>query len=171
MTTELIHRNKTLEEKGPLSVLGVLRKIDTASVLFFLGILLAVSALEEAGLLGLVASSLNATFTGSNSIYIINILIGILSAVVDNVPLVAAAQGMYPITTMAGPFAQDGVFWQFLAYCAGTGGSAFIIGSAAGIAVMGLERMDFIWYFKRITFLAVIGYLAGAVTFMLMQVL
>jgi Na+/H+ antiporter NhaD/arsenite permease-like protein len=171
MTTEVIHRNKTLEEKGPLSVLGVLRKIDTASILFFLGILLAVSTLQEIGLLGLLASTLGTTFTGSNGLYIINIMIGILSSVVDNVPLVAAVQGMYPIATATGPFASNGIFWQFLAYCAGTGGSAFIIGSAAGIAVMGLERMDFIWYFKRITLLAVIGYLAGAATFILIHTL
>lgn len=169
--TEFIHRNKPLEEKGPLSVLGVLRKIDTASILFFLGILLAVSTLQETGILGMLASALSATFTGSHGIYVINILIGILSAVVDNVPLVAAVQGMYPITTAAGPFAQDGIFWQFLAYCAGTGGSAFIIGSAAGIAVMGLEKMDFIWYFRKITVLAMMGYLAGAAAFIVMHIL
>lgn len=171
MTTEFIHRNKTMEEKGPLSVVGVLRRIDTASILFFLGILLAVSTLEEAGLLGLLASALGRIFAGDYGIYIINIIIGVLSAIVDNVPLVAAAQGMYPLTTDGGPFTAGGSFWLFLAYCAGTGGSAFIIGSAAGIAVMGLERMDFIWYLKRMTMLAVIGFLSGAAVFVMFQTL
>ena len=171
MTTEFIHRNKTMEEKGPLSVVGVLRRIDTASILFFLGILLAVSTLEEAGLLGLLASALGRIFAGDYGIYIINIIIGVLSAIVDNVPLVAAAQGMYPLTTDGGPFTAGGSFWLFLAYCAGTGGSAFIIGSAAGIAVMGLERMDFIWYLKRMTMLAVTGFLSGAAVFVMFQTL
>jgi len=171
ITTEIIHRNKTLEEKGPLSVLGVLRKIDTASILFFLGILLAVSTLEEAGLLKALSSFLSATFTGAHGIYIIAVVVGILSAIVDNVPLVAAAQGMYPVTAEAGPFAPNGIFWLFLAYCAGTGGSAFIIGSAAGIAVMGLERMDFFWYLKKITLLAFTGYLAGASVFVLTHII
>jgi len=168
MTTEFIHRNKPLDEKGPLSVLAVLRKIDSSAILFFLGILLAVSALEVVGLLGLVAAILDRTFTGSQGIYIITMLIGALSAIVDNVPLVAAAQGMYAVTADGGLFAPGGIFWLFLAYCAGTGGSALIIGSAAGVAVMGLERMDFIWYTKKITLLAIVGYLSGAVVFILM---
>jgi len=168
MITEFIHRRKPLEEKGPLSVLAVLRKIDTASILFFLGILLAVSTLEETGLLRGAASAYDRAFTGEYSVYMINMMIGFLSAIVDNVPLVAAAQGMYPVTTGGGPFAPGGMFWLFLAYCAGTGGSALIIGSAAGIAVMGLERMDFIWYLRKITLLSITGYLAGAVVFILM---
>ncbi|MBN1545656.1 MAG: sodium:proton antiporter NhaD [Syntrophaceae bacterium] len=169
LTTEFIHRHKPLDEKGPLSVLAVLRKIDTASILFFLGILLAVSTLEEAGLLGMAASFFDKAFTGEYGIYIINMMIGLLSAVIDNVPLVAAAQGMYPVAAGSGPFAPGGLFWLFLAYCAGTGGSALIIGSAAGIAVMGLERMDFIWYLKKITLLSMAGYLSGAVVFVLMN--
>ena len=101
-------------------------------------------------------------------IFTINIVIGLLSAIVDNVPLVAAAMGMYEISA-DGVFAQDGTFWQFLAYCAGTGGSALIIGSAAGVAVMGLEKIDFIWYLKRISLLAIAGYLAGAFTYIALQ--
>lgn len=169
MTTEFMHRNKPLEEKGPLSVLFVLRRIDSSAILFFLGILLAVSALEEVGLLGLVATTLDKTFTGSHGVYIITMLIGVLSAIVDNVPLVAAAQGMYTVTFDGGPFAPGGIFWLFLAYCAGTGGSILIIGSAAGVAVMGLERMDFIWYTKKMALLAVVGYLSGAAVFILMN--
>ena len=100
-------------------------------------------------------------------VYLINIAIGLLSAIVDNVPLVAASMGMYPSpirlpTEWLGYFVQDGLFWQFLAYCAGTGGSALIIGSAAGVAVMGLEKIDFVWYLKRMSLLAIAGYLAGA---------
>jgi Na+/H+ antiporter NhaD/arsenite permease-like protein len=118
------------------------------------------------GHLGVLAEGLNDTFQGNTGIFYINILIGLLSAIVDNVPLVAAAQGMY--TEMVGDFAPSGMFWQFLAYCAGTGGSALIIGSAAGVAVMGLERIDFIWYLKKISMLAVFGYLAGAFVYILM---
>lgn len=160
--TERLHRNKISEDKQGLSVLTALRKIDTASVLFFLGILLAVSSLQSAGQLGMVADSLDGVFdtTTHAGVYGINIVIGLLSSIVDNVPLVAAAMGMYSIGD--GYFVQDGLFWEFLAYCAGTGGSALIIGSAAGVAVMGIEKIDFIWYLKRITGLAVIGYLAGA---------
>lgn len=169
LTTEVMHRNKTLETREQLLVQNVLKKIDSATILFFLGILLAVSSLQEVGVLRLAASSLNKTFTGSHGIYIINLLIGALSAIVDNVPLVAAAQGMYAVTFDGGPFAPSGIFWLFLAYCAGTGGSALIIGSAAGVAVMGLERMDFFWYFKKITLLAVAGYLSGAAVFILMN--
>lgn len=163
VTTEIIHRNKNRETKSRLSVLHVLQKIDTASVLFFLGILLAVSALQEVGHLNEVAHFLEKSI---GNIYAINVTIGMLSAVVDNVPLVAAAQGMYPISPDAGsPFAESGVFWQFLAYCAGTGGSALIIGSAAGVAVMGLEKIDFGWYMKKISLLAIAGYFAGAAVY------
>jgi Na+/H+ antiporter NhaD/arsenite permease-like protein len=163
--TEVMHNSKNKEEKHPLSVIGVLQKIDVASVLFFLGILLAVSALQEIGHLATVAKYLDNTFKGN--IYAINIIIGLLSAIVDNVPLVAAAQGMYPIAEM-GNFAENGHFWEFLAYCAGTGGSALIIGSAAGVAAMGLEKIDFGWYLKKITWLAVIGYFSGALVYYLM---
>jgi len=164
VVTEILHGKKNHEEKHSLSVIGVLQKIDVASVLFFLGILMAVAALQEVGHLNVVAEYLRQNV---GDIYIIDATIGLLSAIVDNVPLVAAAQGMYEIEE-AGDFAANGAFWQFLAYCAGTGGSALIIGSAAGVAVMGLEKIDFFWYLKKISLLALIGYLAGAVTYYLM---
>jgi Na+/H+ antiporter NhaD/arsenite permease-like protein len=164
--TEVIHRSKNKEDKSQLSVIGVLRKVDTASVLFFLGILLAVAGLQSAGHLAIMAGSLNEWFGGN--VYAINIVIGLLSSIVDNVPLVAGSMGMYEIAAV-GDFAKDGVFWQFLAFCAGTGGSALIIGSAAGVAVMGLEKIDFVWYLKKISILALIGYFAGAGTYILMQ--
>ena len=163
--TEILHSTKNKEEKHPLSVIGVLQKVDMPSVLFFLGILLAVSALQEFGHLVAVATQLDNTFNGN--IYSINVIIGLLSSIVDNVPLVAAAQGMYPIESV-GSFAADGKFWKFLAYCAGTGGSALIIGSAAGVAAMGLEKIDFGWYLKKISWLAIIGYFSGALVYFLM---
>lgn len=168
--TEIIHRSKNHEDRDQLSVIGVLRKIDAASVLFFLGILLAVASLQEIGHLITAAGWLRDTM---GDVYAINVTIGFLSAIVDNVPLVAASMGMYDIAPAAsagweGYFTQNGIFWQFLAYCAGTGGSALIIGSAAGVAVMGLERIDFVWYLKKISLLAVAGYLAGAGVFWLM---
>ena len=166
LTTEIIHKTKNHEEKSALSVIGVLKKIDVPTIFFFLGILLAVAALQSAGQLDIVANYLNKTFNGD--IYIINIIIGLLSSIVDNVPLVAGAMGMYEITP-TGKFAIDGAFWEFLAYCAGTGGSVLIIGSAAGVAVMGILKIDFIWYLKNISLLALIGYLSGAVTYILMQ--
>jgi Na+/H+ antiporter NhaD/arsenite permease-like protein len=164
--TEVIHRSKNKEDKSNLSVIGVLRKVDTASVLFFLGILLAVAGLQSAGHLAILAGNLNEWFGGN--VYAINIVIGLLSSIVDNVPLVAGSMGMYEIAA-TGDFATDGTFWQFLAFCAGTGGSALIIGSAAGVAVMGLEKIDFVWYLKKISILALIGYFAGAGTYILMQ--
>ena len=168
--TEIIHRSKNHEDRDQLSVIGVLRKIDSASVLFFLGILLAVASLQEIGHLITAAAWLRDTM---GDVYAINVVIGFLSAIVDNVPLVAASMGMYDIapatsTGWEGFFTQNGIFWQFLAYCAGTGGSALIIGSAAGVAVMGLERIDFVWYLKKISLLAIAGYLAGAGVFWLM---
>lgn len=171
MITELLHQSKNHEEKSRLSVVGVLREIDAASVLFFLGILLAVAALQEAGHLLVAAEGLRETL---NNIYLIDVAIGLLSSIVDNVPLVAASMGMYDIAPAGvtdawdAMFVQDGQFWQFLAYCAGTGGSALIIGSAAGVAVMGLERIDFVWYLKKISLLAIAGYLAGAGVYVLM---
>ena len=172
LVTEIIHRSKNHEKKSQLSVIGVLKKIDTATIFFFLGILLAVAALQSAGQLEIVANFLQETFKGD--IYIINIIIGLLSSIVDNVPLVAGAMGMYdigPICTIQGElaFPQDHTFWEFLAYCAGTGGSVLIIGSAAGVAVMGILKIDFIWYVKNISLLALMGYLAGAATYILMQ--
>jgi len=163
--SELMHRSKPYEIRRELSVLGVLKKVDTGSVLFFLGILLGVSALQDVGILAHVATFLDNSI---GNIYAINLAIGMLSAIVDNVPLVAAAQGMYDIE-ITGPYAKSGDFWLFLAYCAGTGGSALIIGSAAGVAAMGLERIDFIWYLKKMSWLAVVGYISGAAVFILLR--
>jgi len=163
--TELMHKGKSTADRVSLSPLTVLKKIDSASVLFFLGILLAVAALQEVGILIKTAHFMDVTFAGN--IYLINIFIGIASAIVDNVPLVAAAQGMYEIAP-TGDFAKDGLFWHFLAYCAGTGGSALIIGSAAGVAVMGLEKIPFGWYVKKISLLALSGYFAGAAVYYFM---
>ena len=127
-------------------------------------------ALQSAGHLDIVATYLDTTFNGQTTegIYIINIIIGLLSSIVDNVPLVAGAMGMYPIAE-SGLYAVDGKFWELLAYCAGTGGSVLIIGSAAGVAVMGILKIDFIWYVKNISFLALIGYASGAITYILLQ--
>jgi Na+/H+ antiporter NhaD/arsenite permease-like protein len=175
VTTEVLHRHKNEEDRHPLSVSGVLRRIDTPSVLFFLGILLAVSSLATAGHLTAVAQVLKDTL---GNVYAINIAIGLLSAVVDNVPLVAGAMKMYPLVSAevlstAGEqsawlshFVRDGHFWEMLAYCAGTGGSCLIIGSAAGVAAMGMEKIDFMWYLKRISGLALLGYLSGAAVYM-----
>jgi len=164
ITTEIMHKTKEGEDKRRLTVVGILRKVDVPTVLFFLGILMAVSSLASAGHLDLLAGFLDEKF---GNIYIINLIIGVLSAIVDNVPLVAGAMGMYDVAGAdavgyAANFVQDGQFWQFLAYCAGTGGSILIIGSAAGVAAMGMEKIDFIWYAKRISLLAFSGYIAGA---------
>ena len=169
ITTEIIHRSKNHEAKSQLSVISVLKKIDTPTIFFFLGILLAVSALQSAGQLNIVAKFLENTFNGD--IYIINVIIGLLSSIVDNVPLVAGAMGMYKTEAVASGlwYPQDHTFWEFLAYCAGTGGSVLIIGSAAGVAVMGILKIDFIWYVKNISILALMGYLSGALTYFLMQ--
>lgn len=163
ITTEIMHKNNP-SNYSRLNVTAIIQKVDVPSVLFFLGILMAVSCLNEAGHLGLLAGALNEL----GNVYVINIVIGVLSSIIDNVPLVAAAMGMYPIEAI-GNFAVDGAFWEGLAYCAGTGGSLLIIGSAAGVAVMGMEKIDFIWYLKKISLWALIGYLAGAGTFYLMS--
>jgi len=156
--TEIIHSKKDDEDKDTLSVLHALRKIDMSSILFFLGILIAISSLQSTGVLSSLAKYMNDTIGNLN---IIVPLIGLLSAIVDNVPLVAASMGMYDIST----YPQDSYIWEFLAYCAGTGGSILIIGSAAGVAVMGMEKIDFIWYLKKIAGLAFIGYVAGALSY------
>ena len=170
--TDILHRRKPSEIRHHLSPLGVLQKIDTPSVLFFLGILLAVASLQSMGQLGDLANALdNSIGTDTqNGVYVVGLIIGLLSAIVDNVPLVAAAMGMYEVTE-TGLFMQDGTFWQFLAYCAGTGGSVLIIGSAAGVAVMGLEKIPFGWYVKNITLLALVGYIAGAGVYILQNML
>jgi len=167
LATEILHRSKNTETKSSLSVVGVLRKVDTPTIFFFLGILLAVSSLQSSGILETLADYLN---NNIGNIYVINVVIGLLSSIVDNVPLVAGAMGMYPIDEL-GPFAQDGVFWEFLAYCAGTGGSVLIIGSAAGVAVMGILKIDFIWYLKKISLLALLGYVYGALAYILLGLL
>src|SRR5436190_3815553 len=164
LLTEMVHSGKDESEKGLLSVNHALRKIDTPSILFFLGILLAVSALQSTGILTSLASALDRSI---GNISIITIIIGFLSAIVDNVPLVAAAQGMYSLDQ----YPTDHFFWEFLAYCSGTGGSILIIGSAAGVAAMGMEKIQFGWYLKRIAWLAIIGYLAGAGVFLLQHYL
>ncbi|MPR33518.1 sodium:proton antiporter NhaD [Salmonirosea aquatica] len=156
--TELLHRSKELEVKRGLTVANILRRIDTPSILFFLGILLAVGALDTSGHLRLLATTLDETF---GNIYIINTLIGVLSSLVDNVPLVAATMGMYPLTE----FQPDSDFWNLLAYCAGTGGSILIIGSAAGVAAMGILKIDFVWYMKRISLYALLGYFSGIIVY------
>lgn len=167
LVTEILHRKKNHESKTSLSVIGVLRKIDTPSVLFFLGILIAVGALSTAGHLVDLAGGLQESI---GNIYVINMIIGVLSSIVDNVPLVAGAMGMYDIGEFAPGVAypQDHEFWVFLAYCAGTGGSCLIIGSAAGVAIMGILKIDFVWYMKKMTLPAVVGYLAGAAVYIAM---
>ena len=160
IVTEIIHHEKDEAEKGVLSVNHALRKIDTPSVLFFLGILLSIAALEVTGILTDAATFMD---NAVGNINIITMLIGVFSAIVDNVPLVAAAQGMYSMDI----YPTDHNFWEFLAYCAGTGGSCLIIGSAAGVAAMGIEKINFFWYIKKISLLALVGYLAGAAVYLL----
>ena len=171
VTEIIIRRNKRLLALDTkVRVSGILRKIDMGTILFFLGILFAVGALGETGTLERLGVWLNGTFRGN--IYAVNGMIGILSSVVDNVPLVASAMGMYDMapdtaTGFLANFAQDGAFWSLLAYCAGTGGSILIIGSAAGVVVMGLEHISFGWYFRHFSWLALVGYLAGIVVYAL----
>lgn len=176
--TEIMYRrHKGIDENLKLRLSKVVHRIDGTTLLFFLGILLAVDALRWSGILDNASSWLDITV---GNVYAVNLIIGTLSAIVDNVPLVAGAIGMYPIADTAmvaaaadpaymAHFMQDGAFWQFLAYCAGVGGSMLIIGSAAGVVVMGLERINFIWYLKRITLLAMAGYLAGAGVYILQE--
>jgi Na+/H+ antiporter NhaD/arsenite permease-like protein len=168
------HRRHLKEEGKPMpTVMSTLEHVDTPTVLFFLGILMAVSALNAAGILGMLSNGLSNAFLGKEIVgmdgfFLIDIIIGILSSIIDNVPLVAATMKMYPILGDSVMFATDHAFWECLAYCAGTGGSLLIIGSAAGVAVMGIEKIDFIWYLKNITWLALVGYLAGVVAYILM---
>lgn len=156
----IIHKNKDPESVRQYSVAKALQKIDTQSILFFLGILLAITALQSFGILKILASFLERTLQND---YLIGIALGLLSAIVDNVPLVAASQGMYSLST----YPMDHSFWEFLALTTGTGGSAIIIGSSAGVAVMGIEQIDFIWYLKKISLLALIGFAAGILVFLL----
>ena len=162
LVTEVFHRKKPQPLKHQFSVAATVQKIDTPSILFFLGILLAVAALDANGSLALLGRALAGSF---NDFHITNSLLGLLSAVIDNVPLVAGAMGMYPMEL----FPQDHQFWTFLAYCAGTGGSVLIIGSAAGVAAMGILKIDFIWFLKNISWLALIGYLSGIVCYIILN--
>ena len=143
-------------------VTTLLRNIDMSTILFFLGILMAVACLEQIGVLTTLGKGLNVAF--NNNHYIVTGIIGVLSSIVDNVPLVAGSMGMYPVEA-AGDMAIDGIFWQLLAYCAGVGGSMLIIGSAAGVVVMGLEKITFGWYMKHITWIAFVGYIAGILSY------
>lgn len=157
------------EEKGAMQkrVTNMLSRIDMSTILFFLGILMAVACLETIGVLIQLGQGLNTVFEGNH--FLVTGIIGVLSSIVDNVPLVAGCMGMYPMTA-AGDFAQDGIFWQLLAYCAGVGGSMLIIGSAAGVVVMGLEKITFGWYMKHISWIAFVGYLAGIVCYFVQRV-
>ena len=155
---EIVHRHKDEHVRQPLTLVHALARIDMSSIVFFLGILLAVACLEHAGLLSMLALWLEATIGRQD---VIVVVLGLLSAVIDNVPLVAATMGMYDL----GHYPPDSFLWEFIAYCAGTGGSILIIGSAAGVAAMGLEWIEFLWYARRIAIPALAGYLAGAVVY------
>jgi Na+/H+ antiporter NhaD/arsenite permease-like protein len=158
--TTVIHKGKDSEIAERFTVARALQKVDTPSILFFLGILLAVSSLQSAGSLKELASFLNGTLKND---YLIGTSLGLLSAIVDNVPLVAAAQGMYDMSV----YPTDHAFWEFLALTTGTGGSTLIIGTAAGVAVMGIEKISFFWYLKKIGWLALMGFLAGILIYLL----
>lgn len=178
--TEIIYQQKKdIEESIKHRVSKVIKHIDMSTILFFFGILMAVAALQEVGVLTILANYLDTTL---HNVYWINTLIGGLSSIVDNVPLVAGAMGMYPVMNPAdvaatadpvymANFVADGQFWQLLAYCAGVGGSMLIIGSAAGVVVMGLEKISFGWYLKRVTLIALLGYLAGIGVYFLQTLL
>lgn len=159
---ELLHSDKDEADRKNYTVAYALRKIDSPSILFFLGILLAIAALESTGQLHHLAQAMDEKI-GNQDLIVMSI--GLLSSIVDNVPLVAAAMGMYSLEQ----YPTDHYFWEFLAYCTGTGGSVLIIGSAAGVAVMGIEKIDFLWYLKRISWLALIGYFAGAIIYILQE--
>jgi Na+/H+ antiporter NhaD/arsenite permease-like protein len=169
LVSEYIHPQEDFDRKKKYSAHNALSRIEMSSILFFLGILVAVAALESiavtnvngesVGLLRSLADQLQAAVPNQN---LVIILLGVLSAIIDNVPLVAASMGMYT-------YEMDNTLWHFIAYSAGTGGSMLIIGSAAGVAAMGMERIDFIWYLKNIAWLAAIGFIAGALTFIAMQ--
>ena len=156
--TEIFHYNTAEDDTMAKRVSDLLSRIDLSTIMFFLGILMAVAVLQEVGVLTMLGKSLDATFEGNH--FLVTGIIGVLSSIVDNVPLVAGCMGMYPVAA-AGDLAVDGIFWQLLAYCAGVGGSMLIIGSAAGVVVMGLEKISFGWYIKKITWIAFTGYLAG----------
>jgi Na+/H+ antiporter NhaD/arsenite permease-like protein len=155
---ELVHRDKHPDQKQPLTLAHALKQIDMASIVFFIGILLAVATLEHTHVLEMLAKWLDQTIGRQDMIVV---LLGLLSAIVDNVPLVAASMGMYSLAQ----YPTDSFLWEFIAYCAGTGGSILIIGSAAGVAAMGLEKIQFFWYVRRVSGLALLGYLGGAAVY------
>lgn len=157
--TDAIHAGETGDRREELMAPAALKKIDTSGVLFFLGILLSVGALDAAGILRTLAETLNNNIPDQS---LVATLIGAASALIDNVPLVAATMGMYPISETP----MDSSLWQLIALCAGTGGSMLVIGSAAGVALMGLEKVDFVWYFKKISMAAAVGYLGGVGTYL-----
>ena len=162
--TEIFHHNTSEDDTMAKRVSDLLSRIDLSTIMFFLGILMAVAVLQEIGVLTRLGEGLNEAFNGNH--YLVTGIIGVLSSIVDNVPLVAGCMGMYPVQP-TGDMAVDGIFWQLLAYCAGVGGSMLIIGSAAGVVVMGLEKITFGWYMKKITWIAFVGYLAGMLCYWL----
>lgn len=164
--TEIMYHEKgdSIKEEKKARIQKVVKRIDMTTILFFLGILMAVNALSFAGILRELSEWLDQSV---GNIYAINIIIGVLSSIVDNVPLVAGAMKMYEVDPSTAYFAVDGAFWLFLAYCAGVGGSILIVGSAAGVVVMGLEKVSFGWYLKEVSLIALLGYLAGALMFII----
>ncbi|MEE1259706.1 MAG: sodium:proton antiporter NhaD [Paludibacteraceae bacterium] len=164
--TEIMYHEKgdSIKEEKKARIQKVVKRIDMTTILFFLGILMAVNALSFAGILRELSVWLDESV---GNIYAINIIIGVLSSIVDNVPLVAGAMKMYEVDPTTAYFAVDGAFWLFLAYCAGVGGSILIVGSAAGVVVMGLEKVSFGWYLKEVSLIALLGYLAGALMFII----
>ncbi len=166
--TEIFHHNTSEDDTMAKRVSDLLSRIDLSTIMFFLGILMAVAVLQEVGVLTMLGEGLNEAFSGN--CYLINGIIGVLSSIVDNVPLVAGCMGMYPVAP-DGAMAVDGIFWQLLAYCAGVGGSMLIIGSAAGVVVMGLEKITFGWYMKKITWIAFVGYLAGMLVYWVQRII
>ncbi len=162
--TEIIHGRKDTADRQALSVAYALQKIDTPSILFFLGLLMSIAALQVTGVLSDLALQMNAAIANEKAIVVV---MGLLSSVVDNVPLIAASQGMYSLTQ----YPTDHFFWEFLAYCTGTGGSMLIIGSAAGVAAMGMEQISFFWYLKKISLVALLGFVAGIGVFFLQHAL
>ena len=168
-TTEVFYRHlhRGHDAEGTQKrVTNLLSRVDMSTILFFLGILMAVSCLSEVGVLTALGKGLNVFFDGNH--YLVTGIIGVLSSIVDNVPLVAGCMGMYPVEA-AGDMAVDGIFWQLLAYCAGVGGSMLIIGSAAGVVVMGLEKITFGWYMKKITWIAFVGFIAGIISYYVLR--
>ena len=166
--TECFHRSTSEDDTMARRVSQLLARIDMSTILFFLGILMAVACLSEIGVLTALGAALNDVSGGNH--YLVTGAIGVISSIVDNVPLVAGCMGMYPIAP-AGDMGVDGLFWLLLAYCAGVGGSMLIIGSAAGVVVMGLEKITFGWYLKHVSWVALAGYLAGMVAYWLVQMI